>query len=63
MQSKSKTEETMTFSLLAYDPAITLLSDNISIDSIHLKILPARTAGSKFKISFTGSVNVLQLWP
>ena len=62
MQSKA-TVEKMTFFLLAHDPTITLLSDTISIDSIHFKILSGRTATSKYKIFFTGFANVLLWWP
>ena len=61
MQNKS-TIEKMTFFLLAYDPAITLLSGNTTIDLIHLKILSSLTATSKYKIFFTGFANVLLSW-
>ena len=53
----------MTFCLLVYNADITLLSDNIFIDSTHLKILFDRNIVSSNNITITGSANVLLLWP
>ena len=52
------TAEKKTSSFLVYDPAITLLSSNTSIDLILHKIPPVRIAAKKNKISFTGSANI-----
>ena len=62
MQNNSTTEK-MTFSLLIYNPAITILSDNIFIDLTHLNTLFARNDASKKKIFINDSANVLLLWP
>ena len=59
-QNKSLTEK-MSFCLLVYDPAISLLLEKILIDSTYLKILSARHVASMNKISITGYANVLLL--
>ena len=53
----------MSFCLLVYDPAISLLLEKILIDSTYLKILSARHVASMNKISITGYANVLLLQP
>ena len=53
----------MTFSLLIYDPAITLLSSNTFTDLIVHKIRSTRIAAYKNMTSFTGSAKVRLWWP
>ena len=57
MQNKSTTEKMM-FCLLVCDAATTLLSDNIFMDSTHLKLPSAQNAASLNNISIIGYVPV-----